>query len=119
MSTAASAAGSGAEIDEAAVRRRFAAPAPPPPPPADRGMVASAADRLRLLDGPTTGAGFVGPAGTSVATVRSGVKRAADPARERDLVTLVAIFDLPAVENRTPAINGVEVCSGSRAPARA
>jgi len=63
----ASVVGSGAAPQEAAVQRRFAAPGPPlplslsamlppppppPPPAADRGVVASAADRLGLLDGP-------------------------------------------------------------------
>ena len=86
-STAASAAGFGAAREEAAaVRRLFAAPPPPPPVPDGPGGVASAADRLGLLDGPAAGAGCVAPAG------RAGVEASAGPARDRDLVVLVAML---------------------------
>ena len=74
------------------MRRRFAAPGlspssmpPPPAAAADRPAVASAADRLglRLLDGPAAAARFGARSG--------GEPAAAEPAWDRDPVTLVAM----------------------------
>ena len=67
------------------MRRRFAAPALPPTADGSGG-VASAADRLGLLDGPAAGAGCVAPA------ARADVEASAGPARDRDLVVLVAML---------------------------
>ena len=53
---------------------------------------------MGLLDGPAAGPEVWGPAAASVAAARPGVERAAGRARDRDLVTLVAMSVQPCVE---------------------